>query len=100
MLISSFIGIGQANAIERRKLQAITGFPDRIIRKAIAHEVNQGVPIVNKQDGLGYYISDDADEIERIARQEMSRGLNSVKHGRALFLAARKIRRSINQCQI
>lgn len=96
--ILNYIGTGQANAVTRHELQLVTGLSDRALREAIAYEVAKGTPIVNKQDGQGYYISDNPDEIDRIARQEMSRGKNNIKRGRALFKAARKIRREENQC--
>ena len=98
--ILGFIGVGQVNATKRDVLQMMTSLSDRALRETIAYEVSRGIPIVNRQDGAGYYISDNPDEIDRIAKQEMSRGKNSLKHGRALLKAANKIRREENQCRI
>lgn len=98
--VLDYIGIGKENATKRSHLQLVTGLPDRALRLAIAYEVDKGIPIVNLQDGRGYYIATDADDVEQNAKQELSRGKNSIKHGRALFKAAQKIRREENQCQI
>ena len=98
--ILSYIGTGQANAVTRHELQLVTGLPDRALREAIAYEVAKGTPIVNKQDGAGYYISTNADEIDRTARQEKSRAVSSFIRYRALQKSAKKIRREENQCQM
>ena len=98
--ILGFIGVGQVNATKRDVLQMMTSLSDRALRETIAYEVSRGIPIVNRQDGAGYYISDNPDEIDRIARQEISRGKNSIKHGRALFMAARKIRCKQSQIEL
>lgn len=44
---------GRENAITRRELQQLTGYPDRIIRKEIQKAKGLGAVIIN--EGNGYY---------------------------------------------
>lgn len=99
--IINYIGVGQANAVKRRDLQLVTGLTDRALRETIAYEVNKNKnPVLNKQDGSGYYLSSDADEIDKVGWQEIRRGLSSLKRGFSLVNIAKTIRRSETQCQI
>ncbi len=73
MSIADFIPTGQANAITRKQLVMLTNLCDRKVRELISQARADGVPILNHQDGRGYYISDNPQEIRRFAMQELSR---------------------------
>lgn len=70
--ILPFIGVGQKNAAQREYLSAISGLDDRTMRQGI-ELLRQEYPIVNLQNGAGYYLSYDKRELRRYHAQEMSR---------------------------
>ena len=84
MQITDYIGIGQENAVTREQLQIRSGIKDdRKIRKLIEQARFEGIPIINNQDGSGYYITNDPEELERYIRQECKRALSGLgKHKR------------------
>ena len=51
------LGVGKQNAISRAELSRITGYKDRRIREAI-EALRHIRPILNLDDGDGYYIPD------------------------------------------
>lgn len=53
MGVIDYIKEGRENAITRRELQQLTGYPDRAIRKEIQKAKGLGMVIIN--DGKGYY---------------------------------------------
>lgn len=53
MGVIDYIKEGRENAITRRELQQLTGYPDRVIRKEIQKAKGLGMVIIN--DGTGYY---------------------------------------------
>lgn len=76
-MITEYIPIGRDNAISREMLCALTGMTDRAVRDAIA-DARRTEPILNMQDGAGYYRPDLTDPIEVIetehfVNQETSR---------------------------
>lgn len=83
-LVVGLIPKGKENAIPRAYLAARAGMTDRHVRKHIAEAIEAGEPIMNDQDGAGYYIADDLDEIERRYRQERSRALAILKKLKAM----------------
>lgn len=66
------IGTGRKNAAQRVFLQQMAGVNDRALREGIAL-LRKEYPILNLQDGQGYYLSYDARELMRYKNQEMSR---------------------------
>lgn len=75
----SALGEGEDNAMTRGDLCALLGLPDRTVRELIEEarreETEEGPFIVNACDGKGYFISHNADEIERHYRGEYSRAM-------------------------
>lgn len=57
MEILDYIPIGSENAIQRAVLVALSGLDDRRVRDQIA-EARRKIPILNMQDGNGYFIPD------------------------------------------
>lgn len=70
--ILPYIGTGRENAAQRAFLQRIAGVNDRAMREAIAL-LRKEYPILNLQDGQGYYLSYDSRELMRYKNQEMNR---------------------------
>lgn len=58
--ILPFIPVGYRNAVTRAELRSRTGKNDRVIRDAIA-DARRDTPIVNVQNGKGYFIPDEND---------------------------------------
>lgn len=75
--IEALIPIGSKNAITREELSRRSGIGDRAVRELI-HQARRNTPILNMQDGKGYYIPDltdpeDVENLERYVRQEENR---------------------------
>ena len=64
-MIEDYIGHGKDQAVTREWLRAALNLPDRAVRKLIADARYRGVPIINDQDGMGYYITDDVRQLRR-----------------------------------
>lgn len=93
MDILDFIPIGSKNARRRKHLRSITGLSDRLLRDAI-HKARRKIPILNMQDGRGYFIPDMNDKYDRwllvkYVRQE-ERRLKSI--GWSLMAARKTLR--------
>ena len=63
------IGVGKENAVTLLQLQWRTGEKERAIRREIQQLREDGHLIINDQDGKGYYIATDLDEVERMYKQ-------------------------------
>lgn len=75
--ILDYIPTGQRNAVTRSELCRRTGLNDRVMRVAI-HKARRQIPILNMQDGKGYFIPDmnvesDRRALKRHVQQEESR---------------------------
>ena len=75
--ILNHIPVGSKNAIKRKWLCFITGLIDRTMRNLL-HEARKKIPIINLQNGEGYFIPDmniDTDKrlLIRWVKQEESR---------------------------
>ena len=70
--IIDYIPRGRANAIPRKKLAYITGLTDTKMRELI-RQARHEKPILNLQDGKGYYIPDNKEEVRRYIKQEEHR---------------------------
>lgn len=71
------IPVGSKNSIKRKWLCTLTGLIDRAMRNLL-HEARKKIPIINLQNGKGYFIPDmneksDMDMLSRWVRQEQSR---------------------------
>lgn len=55
MQILDFIPVGHENAIPRQDLVMLTGLSDRQVRAMIEKECTREHPILNMQDGKGYF---------------------------------------------
>lgn len=85
--IVQFIPIGSKNAITRADLRDKTGLGDRQLREAIS-QARRTTCICNKQDGNGYYIPDQVQEIQSFIAQETHRAKSifwSLKGARELM---------------
>ena len=83
-LVVGLIPAGKENAIPRPWLAARAGMTDRIVRKHIAEAIEAGEFVMNDQDGAGYYIADDLDDVERRYRQEKARAIAILKKLKAM----------------
>ena len=75
--ILDYIPTGRVNAITRHALAIRTGISDRQVRDLI-HYARRDIPILNMQDGRGYFIPNMNDDVERdmlaaYVRQEENR---------------------------
>ena len=77
--------------ITRSGLCAATGLPDRKMRQLIHEARMQGYPIINLQDGLGYYMADDAPTI----RQQIALNTSRIAALAALNIKLQKHVREI-----
>lgn len=62
--ILDYISTGRMNAITRHALAIRTGISDRQVRDLI-HYARRDIPILNMQDGRGYFIPNMNDDVER-----------------------------------
>lgn len=65
----SLLGRGKKNAVRRSALREQFGGKDRQMRKVIAYARLLGHRINNDQDGCGYYLPDELEELERQYKQ-------------------------------
>ena len=93
MKITDYIPVGKANAVTRAELVALTGISDRRVRRLIAEARVRGVPIINNQDGRGYYISEDLQELRRQYGVNRRRALSILRQ-------QRYIRRKIEEVEL
>lgn len=80
MNIIDYIGTGKESAITRASLRALTGLSDRKVRLLIAQARKDGCMIANAQNGGGYFIPSDLDEIERQYWQTQSRSIKMLAY--------------------
>ena len=81
--ILDYIPTGQENAVTRAELCKRTGLTDRKMRDAL-HDAKLKIPILNMQDGRGYFIPDMNTENDRCillrhVRQEESRIRSTIE---------------------
>ncbi len=82
MKLIDLIPIGKENAITRPDLIHLSGIPDRELRREIEALRMLGHPICNDQNGRGYYLADNAEDLQRWLRQEGSRAWRIVRRNR------------------
>ena len=83
------IGVGKKNAVTLLQLTWRTGEKERAVRKEIQRLREEGHLIINDQDGKGYYIATELEEVARQYKQDRSRFLSIAKR----IKAARRILR-------
>ena len=76
MPVLDFIGVGRDNAVPREYLMEATGLSDREVRKEIEKARKNGYIIINRQDGKGYYISDNTDDLLQQYKQNKRRAMS------------------------
>ena len=81
MNIVDYIPYGRKNAITREQLMMLTGMPDRALRKEIERLRQEGICILNLQDGGGYYRPrpEERSLAEIYMRQQLSRAKSIYK---------------------
>lgn len=67
------IGIGHKNAVSRSELVYKLGMTDTATRELIRDTIDDGVLIVNAEDGCGYYIPETPEDIDIALRKHRSR---------------------------
>jgi len=72
MNIVDYIPVGKENAITGEKLRMITGLTDRKLRNEIAI-ARRETCILNMQDGKGYFLPSNKEEVARYIHQEEHR---------------------------
>ena len=86
MDIATVIPYGMENAVTRTELQHITGYSDRKVRDLIETAQCSGIPILNLQNGKGYFKPKQEEKsiFERWAKQESSRGNKCIRKVRIM----------------
>jgi hypothetical protein len=74
--ILDYIPQGRANAVTRRELGLILNLPDRTIRNMIEDARREGAIIINDGSGIGYYRSDNLQDLHRQYKMNQSRAMS------------------------
>lgn len=90
--IVALLGTGKENAVKRSDLLEQFGGRDRDMRRALAYARLTGHTINNDQDGCGYYIPDNLEELEQQYRQTEARGKAVLAQLKALRQKIESIR--------
>ena len=86
-ITNEFLGIlGHGNTAGQtmKDITALTGLSAREVRHAVSELQKNGVPVINMQDGKGYYICEDAHELMKYIKQEHARGIANLARASAL----------------
>ncbi|MDE7261137.1 MAG: hypothetical protein K2N78_03615 [Oscillospiraceae bacterium] len=81
--IADFLHHGAESAIARRDLMALTGLPDRDLRRLIEAERRQGIPILS-DNARGYFLPGDQAERDRGVRSLRSRAAEIMETADAI----------------
>lgn len=84
MDILDYIPIGKENAVTRAQLCAYTGLSDRTVRQLIEIARIEGAIIINQQDGKGYFISEDEEDIRRQIATNHNRAMSILRQQKLL----------------
>lgn len=78
--VVKLIPVGRENAVTKAYITAVTGLPERTVRKMI-EEADSLPPVINLSDGKGYFrpSKNDAECVKRFYRQERSRANSIIK---------------------
>ena len=95
--IKNFIPVGSGNAVTRKMLSVLTGLDDRTVRDLI-HKARRDIPILNMQDGKGYFIPDMNEEEDRHKlKQYVSQEEHRIKSNGWALKAARTTLRNCGE---
>lgn len=64
-MVEEYILRGRQNARTRQTLCTLTGLSDRAVRREIEDLRERGEFIITDEDGKGYYISEDYEDVKR-----------------------------------
>lgn len=67
------LGKGKENALNGWQLAALSGLPERSVRKCIQYLTSCGYAVCNLEDGKGYYIPVDIEDIQASIKLTNSR---------------------------
>lgn len=84
--LAQMIPWGRARAISREALAAALQTSDRQMRRMIEVARNEGLIVLNAQDGSGYYQSADVSELAAQYRQDTARAMAILKRRKHLRL--------------
>ena len=76
-MILQYIPTGRENAVSRADLVELTGLRDRQVRREIEEARRAGAVIIN--DGGGYYLTDNIDDMARAYWRETARALSILE---------------------
>ena len=82
--LAAMIPWGRARAISREALATALQTSDRQMRKMIENARNEGLIVLNAQDGSGYYQSADVAELAAQYRQDTARAMAILKRRKHL----------------
>ena len=79
--VIDYIPVGHKNAVTRQYLITMTGFSDRTVREMIEKECTSEHPILNMQDGKGYFqpAADEMHLVKLYLAQENRKKLSEIK---------------------
>lgn len=77
--LMSILKHGEENAISRRNLCIKMDMPDRKMRAVIEKARDEGCLIMNKQDGKGYYLPSNIEDVRKQYVQDKNRALSILK---------------------
>lgn len=82
--LAQLIPKGKTNAVSRQRLASLMQCGDREMREAIRLARQEGLVIINDQDGKGYYCSDDVKDIKRQRDQTYHRAMSLLVQAKHL----------------
>lgn len=95
--ILDYIPTGRENAVTREWLSNATGLEDCHVRDAIAR-ARREMPILNMQDGKGYFIPGMNNEEERLLLKQYVQ--QETNRGKMIFLSLNGARKTLRNCGI
>lgn len=78
------IPFSREGGVRRKTLAVRLGIPDRSLRDIIESLQNAGWPIVNFQDGEGYFLAETAEEVVHYKNQERKRARNTAAKAKCI----------------
>ena len=96
--ILQYIPYGREHAISRRDLANAIGTTDRVMRQCIQRAREDGILIMNRQDGGGYYLAceSDLDDLQRQYAQDSARAMSILRRRKEKFCSKAVTFRYIN----
>ena len=94
-MIRDQLAHGKDLGVTRQWLTMCTGANDRAVRLAIEDLRSEGWLICNDQDGEGYYLALEDQEILRQYRRDCARAMSILKRLKAFRMATREIEQQV-----